>query len=466
LEDLSAAPQSDLDDYNISDYAPRDEFAHDCKVLAQERQKRISAGENPHDDEIIASPKNTDSPSRADEVSQRSDERSDVEEDESYDNTSNQLLVIRRSSLRVKGVEGCLFTSLSSALDHILVTDRDAFSTRRIPSASPALRNLCNPQEVRRFICDRLASDLINKQDIFLDGQSARQFITQHYIDGGRSLLSINPEVTADRTISSLEDYVNTMRQATTLGYEVCIAVFIHCMKLSTTFLDVIQDDREGTGCILLDVCAVGSPHTDTPLLPVSQNAWAKSPALAGKLARQIRSVNATVSSRMTVIIVREGSRHNWAHAQSDLWNSEAETFPELEFLSPGLPQICEIFNPSASKWRPDVSVVQASIDAVSYRPDPLSSIIDQHADVRRRKAVISHLRSEHGLSQEEIQALLSLYERNGMRANMSSMPTFLRMIENIRASRDPLSRAADFEQAAHEIQGKWAARKPLLEYF
>jgi hypothetical protein len=256
------------------------------------------------------------------------------------------------------------------------------------------------------------------------------------------------------------------MRQATTVGDEVCIAVFIHCMKLSTTVLTVIQDDREGTGCMLLDVCAVGSPHTDTPLLPVSHNAWAKSPALAGKLARQTRFVNATVSSRMTAIIVREGSRHYWAHAQSDLWNAEAELFPELEFLSPGLPQICEIFNPSASKWRPDVSVVQASIDPVSYRPAPLSSIIDQHADVRRREAVISHLRSAYGLSQEEIQALLSLYERNGMRANMSSMPTFLRMIENIRASRDPLSRAADFEQAAHEIQGKWAARKPLLEYF
>ncbi len=72
------------------------------------------------------------------------------------------------------------------------------------------------------------------------------------------------------------------MRQATTVGDEVCIAMFIHCLKLSTTVLNVIQDDRDGTGCILLDVCAVGSPHTDTPVPLVLTTAFGAEVAASG----------------------------------------------------------------------------------------------------------------------------------------------------------------------------------------
>ena len=204
LGDQITTSQSDLDDYDLSDYVPFDEFAHDCKVLAEEKQKRIRAGDYLRTSAAVPPKKSNNDggsnrSSRADELSQRSDEHSEDEEVDGYNNASNQLIVIRRSSHRVKGTEGCLFTALSSALDHILVTDRDAFSSRRVTSAGPALRNLCNPQEMRRFICDRLSSELMNKPDIFLDGQSARQFITHHYIDGDRSLRSINQEVAADR---------------------------------------------------------------------------------------------------------------------------------------------------------------------------------------------------------------------------------------------------------------------------
>jgi hypothetical protein len=374
--------------------------------------------------------------------------------------------VVRIGDERKTGRAGCLFTALAASLDHILWRDANAFRREEYVGAKAALDALSDPSALRSFICDMLLEKYGNVPDLLLGNLSPREYIQVCFVEGEGEVRSYNTAITPHTKVTTLEEYVRAMRAPTSVGDNLCVAVFRQVFELWCIVLRVV-DAHEPTADFLLSVQSSLGPALERQY-PARQRDGVHRATLD---SRDIDWMPRKSSSRMPVFLVKNSDKLDgeddfyWAHAASDLWNDEAPSdLCSARVLPPGLPCFDETLNPLRNDTRPDrCEVVPVSTDDEIPRPRPHTCIMEAHLQRRRRAQVVAHIIEEFDLTDRQATSVIEAYEGNGFKkANMESLPSLRRIIVNISHGRDPLARGADTEQSSETRDlklGKRAAR-------
>ena len=371
----------------------------------------------------------------------------------------------------------------SASLWHILWRDPQAFGLDEVRANSTALRAMTDPVTLRGFICDHMLS-LALHLDFQFDSLTLRERVQVIYVDGPGRILSNEPALAPHTRVSSFEDYIKIMRLPTSIGDDICIAVFRHLFRLWTIQLDIAPDtdrlDRDDpdrmeddfhsltkSELLLIPSYSIGPSEEHVSVKGVPLEAIEEILHISPD-GRQVSWAQLRPSSRMPVILIKdEHCRYLWAHAASDLWNDEPLEEISYQVLPPGIPSFPELLNPRFMSMRPDVPLIQPTLEEIR-RPKPRPSILIAHDDQRRRQQVLALLREEFQMTAEQAVRVVQVYEQSGLKkANMQSLPGLRRIIDNMRVGLDPLSRPADAASARFasesSVQGKWARRNAGL---
>jgi hypothetical protein len=219
------------------------------------------------------------------------------------------IMVLNRAA-----VDGsCLFDSLARSLDHILQTDAVAFSAHSARSAREAINALKDPKIMRSMICDHLSGELADTQLPSLGMQTPREAVCSDYIQAGQPLFDPDWEPPAEifpapvaQFIDSFDGYIAAMRKKCACGDEICIAACIDLLGLRHIVFDVRDQGRTTEVQLSLDFDPVRSNSTYQEHFTYLQTR--------------------TPSSRMPIILLRDGLHFDWMHCESDAWNAPETT--------------------------------------------------------------------------------------------------------------------------------------------
>jgi hypothetical protein len=154
---------------------------------------------------------------------------------------ADQKIYIRKDFGETKGREGCLFTSLCASLRHLMDHDHACFGRGTSRDTTSALYHLLDPQMMRAFLCDQLASSFQNTPDFILNGLLPREYVQLRYIKDEKYLPSMMLDVAPSTKITSYEDYVRAMRLPHSCGDLVVIAAFVEFFNLSLILLENVD---------------------------------------------------------------------------------------------------------------------------------------------------------------------------------------------------------------------------------
>ena len=333
--------------------------------------------------------------------------------------------------VKLAAVDGsCLFDSTARALRHILRLDLGAFNAANQRSAEIAIMALTDPDVVRKQTCAHLLGPFADIPCASLQMLTPRQSVQADYINGGEPLFDFDwvpppgvlPAPVA-QTISSYEQYVSAMSKKRACGDEICLAAIADLLGLRVVVFDVrgaaVEDSDWGRYVTLsLDHHPDFSTLQERRLMP-------RPPT--GEPLR-------ILSSKMPIILLRQGPHFDWMHPESDDWGSDEPVEPAEVVLGSTAVEIHEIFNPDKLiSPRPDYLPRRPTSDLVA-RPPPCASIMLAEKHRRQRSEVIAHLIGE-GMPEVQIMAIIALYESGGI--NHVSLQKSLPAIERIRAALD-----------------------------
>jgi hypothetical protein len=321
-------------------------------------------------------------------------------------------LVIRPSA----GEGACLFHSLAQGLAHILDTDADAFNRNASRSARDAIQALTDASIMREAICDHLSGPFSDVKLACLSGQSPRQAVEADYVDAKAPLFDFDwtppagvlPVPTA-QSITSYRGYVEAMRKKGACGDEICMAASADLLGLR----HIVFDSRRVHGGSLDGLHEVSLSLDHHP--EIIKTAPSRSTRPLADDGNQQR----VLSSRMPLIILRDGFHFEWMHCQSDLWNSPIEIRDDaFEFVVVQLHErIPEIFNPKGFSAPEENShgTVKRFLPTPGDRCRPFPCEAIMKAEIRRRhkRDLIEHMVEELGFSEETVLAAVKCFEHD-----------------------------------------------------
>jgi hypothetical protein len=347
------------------------------------------------------------------------------------------LLLVR--PLPPSSVNGsCLFDSISRGLEHILKHDLNAFGACSSRSASEAIRALTDPATLRSLICDHLEGPFADMPLECLLGQSPRRAVLEDYVAHGCPLVDAewvppkdNPQQ-PHQVIRNYDEYIAAMRKSSACGDEICLAASADLLGLR----HVIFDTRDR-----LILGAVNERTVDLSLDLTPEN-----------LLFELRAnrIDRRLSSRMPLFLLRTGAHFDWMHCQSDGWNE-----PEDESLEH---VVAEVFNPFLEIRNPggfEATMHPGSRSTTRHhratpdslmRPLPCKAILEKTTQRRLRSEVLLHMITDLGVSIDNAEAVLLLFEREncvtgGRRhASMRHLPDLMRLVRVIDTNVDPLA--------------------------
>jgi hypothetical protein len=344
------------------------------------------------------------------------------------------LLLVKKSA-----IDGsCLFDSIAQGLAHILEHDVSAFGGNSSRSAQEAIRALTDPMLLRQMICDHLCGPFADVQLACLSDQSPRQSAIMDYVEHGYPLLDAdwkppasNPNQVS-QTIRSFADYVAAMRKKGASGDEICLAASADLLGLR----HIVFDTR---GYISEGVIQERVIDLSLDLLPENLN-------FELRANRQERRL----SSRMPLILLRDGAHFDRMNCLSDDWNKpEDDTLEHLEATTTRM--IPEVYNPGgfASMHPPNgiPRLRRASTDLL-MRPLPCEAILKKGSQLRAQREVLTHMVDELGIAQAEAEQAISLLERDtgcyiGNRrqfASMHTLPLLTQIVKTLSSNYDMLA--------------------------
>lgn len=344
------------------------------------------------------------------------------------------LLLVKKSA-----IDGsCLFDSIAQGLAHILEHDISAFGGNSSRSAQEAIRALTDPMLLRQMICDHLCGPFADVQLACLSDQSPRQSAIMDYVEHGYPLLDAdwkppasNPKQVS-QTITSYADYVAAMRRKGASGDEICLAASADLLGLR----HIVFDTR---GYISEGVVQERLIDLSLDLLPENLN-------FELRANRQERRL----SSRMPLILLRDGAHFDRMNCVSDDWNKpEDDTLEHLEAITTRM--IPEVYNPGGfASMHPPNGIPRhrrASTDQL-MRPLPCEAILKKGSQIRAQREVLTHMVDELGIAQTEAEQAISLLERDtggciGNRrqfASMHNLPLLTQIAKTLSSDYDMLT--------------------------
>jgi hypothetical protein len=281
-----------------------------------------------------------------------------------------------------------------------------------------------------------------------LQGQSAREAALMDYVEYGQPLhdqdwtppAGVFP-VPTSQSINSYSQYVRAMRNKGAHGDEICLAACADLLNLRLIIYDTRGFENEG----LMEQRMV---TLSLDLHPEhTQAEMARLPAIMHPCRAFTNvSIERRLSSRMPIILLRNGLHFDWMHCESDLWN-EPEALDAFELIVAGTyVAVPEIYNPAGfqpHQFRKDRKH-QATED-VLMRPLPCDAIIRAQKRRQERAQVASHLVREMSISEAHAEVIIAFYEcdtglnKVGRHASMRCMPALQKICSALNQETDPL---------------------------
>jgi hypothetical protein len=337
---------------------------------------------------------------------------------------------------------------------------RPKISLRLSTSTNLALATMTSPMHLRRLLCDYLTTKFAETPLRLLGDISPIEWFKRHYLEGGANFEDSNWKCPigsvphrSHQQLASFPQYIQAMRQQGAQGDLLTLSTFQSLFQLRVIVASSHPEDTSEAAyydtappqslrrsmLVIIDSC----PHAHVTV-PVDTDYY-----------------NLRLSSKMPVILIQSPiltNCYDWAHAESDLWNGSPPVRIERASLTTDTP-IGQVFNPNSELSPPDVTSIPVSAD-LEMRPRPNAFILEVADFIRKREEVRCFLIEEEDMNVSAAENLLSVYERNGLNANVKSLPSLRRMIANIKACRDPLARDADRPSstpAPTTARGRWA---------
>jgi hypothetical protein len=355
---------------------------------------------------------------------------------------ANQGKYLLCLSLRLSTIDGsCLFDSLARSLEHVLKTDFSAFSANSARSAKEAIQALTDRNIMRQMICDHLDGPFADFHLNCLSGQTPRQAVMCDYVQYGQPLYDSDwtpPEgifpVPIAQEIKNYAQYIRAMRKKGAHGDEICIAACADLLGLR----HIIFDTRDSIGEYVLPERLIALSLDLHPEDTGATKIAAEAPIEAQRV----------LSSRMPLILLRNGLHFDWMHCESDIWNDHSALVLADLIVGETHVQVTEIFNPSgfAGSSRPILNspAYHATPDQVR-RPLPCHAIIQAETHRRMRREVVLHLIQDIAVTAENAEAVVSFYEQdtgfqaNGRHASIRCLPILKKLCVALNKDVDPL---------------------------
>jgi hypothetical protein len=334
-------------------------------------------------------------------------------------------------------IGSCLFHSISSGLAHILRHDTNAFGACSSRSASEGIQALFDPAVLRSLVCDHLEGPFADMPLECLHGQSPRRAVLQDYVAHGYPLVDavwtppVGNPTQPHQIIHNYSEYIKAMRKTSAFGDEICLAASADLLGLRHIIFDTRAQFTLG---------AINEREIELSLDLIPENLLFELPA---------NRVERRLSSRMPLFLLRTGAHFDWMHCQSDCWNE-----PKDESLQH---VIAKVFNPVQEIRNPggfEASKQPESMPARYHRamPDPLmrplpcKAILESATQRRLRSEVLAHMITDLGVSQDNAEAVLLLFERENCvtgghrHASIRHLPDLMRLVRVIDTNVDPLA--------------------------
>ena len=332
------------------------------------------------------------------------------------DHNCENLVFVHQSSM----AGDCLFSSASHGLGHILACDPNAFDLLRSPSATTAVHNLLVPGCMRTALCDYVEAHM----DVPFENLgwlSPRETIQRDYIDADQ-LLRNDQGAPEDELITSIDVYVECMRRSAAHGDEIMLAMLAELLNLRCVVVDTKYAPSDGhlITSIYLDI-RPAQPHQ-----------------------RTVSNPQRRYSSDMSLIFMKCGSHFDWAHLTTDPCDyardhcDVAGVIPVRCLTStPILSSASKAIKEKMLQHQPPTHKPQTGTSAYAL-PDPmLLSIATQR---RQRQQVVDCLVDEHDAAPQDAEAIVALFERNGVHAKLKFLPDMLRIMAAMLPEQDPLA--------------------------
>jgi hypothetical protein len=206
-------------------------------------------------------------------------------------------------------------------------TDKDAFGIHKSRSAKDAIQALTDPTIMRQAICDHLCGSFADTRVSSLAGQSARQAALMDYVEYGQPLVDHDWKPPAgvfprqkSQPIRDYAEYTRAMRKKGAFGDEICLAACADLLNLRHIVYDTRGFETEEEA-MQQRMCSLS--------LDIHPEHTAEEMA---RLPSTNISAERRLSSRMPIILLRDGRHFDWMHCESDPWN-EPETLDGLELV-------------------------------------------------------------------------------------------------------------------------------------